>query len=110
MATKFDDGWYGVFPEGSCYEAYEIYGDEIIDCIAESSAGSHRAGGNHHYIHIHDAIDAMGEDDLGDMLSADEHVAFVRLIDPDREPSSVHVCRVWVGLRQLFVPPSSKMT
>ena len=95
QTTTFDDGWYAVFPEGGCYEAYEIRDDQIVDLVSQSEAVSHRNGSNWHYIPIHDAIDAMGEDDLGDTFeSEDKHHEFVRLIDDDWDPSCVHVCKL----------------
>ena len=94
----FDDGWYGVFPDGGCYQAYEIRDDQIVDSISESEAGSHRNGGNHHYISVHDAIDAMDEDDLGEMFDLEEdHDAFVTLINDDWAPECVHVCKLAVA-------------
>ena len=95
MRTKFIDGWYGVFPEGGAYEAVQVQGNEVIDAIYQSQAGSHRNGQNWHYIPVHDAIDAMGEDDLGETFNSDDvHAEFVRNVDREWNPSCVHVCRL----------------
>lgn len=94
-STTFSDGWYGVFPDGGCYEAAQVRNNEIVDCISESEAGSHRNGSNWHYIPVHDAIDDLDEDDLGNMFgSEDDHAAFLALLDRDWEPSCVHVCKL----------------
>lgn len=91
----FDDGWYGVFPEGGCYLAYEMRGGKVVDCISESEAGTHRNGSSYPYVNVHDAIYDMDEDDLGEQFeSEEEHDAFVALLDNDWEPSCVSVCKL----------------
>ena len=73
------NGWYGIWPDGSGYEAIEIREGKLVDTISQSEAGSHRNGQNHHYIWLHDAMDNLYDNDPSELP---EHEAIVELWSP----------------------------
>lgn len=89
-AAKLKDGWYGLWPEGGPYGAIKIRDGCMHDVIWESEAGSHRAGGNWHYIPVHDEMDRRHALESMEHLEWEEHEAVVASWDDELDPEMVH--------------------